>query len=164
MSINQSLNVDITALDPGGDSVGSVTDDLSVGLGTGVADANNGVSLGALGDDGSAGSLQLDLAAGAPSPGGADDPAALRYYAGASKPTSVSFLPQSSTSDGSEGSSGAVATVPAVALFADSGGDSSQSGGAAIDLFAKGGPGAGAVPAAVPAGARRRNIRRRSMA
>ncbi len=141
MSIDQIPNVKITALDAGGDSLGSLTDDLSAGLGIGVADANNGVSLGAVGDDGSAGALQLDLAAGAPSLAVADNPAALRYYAGSSKPISVSFLPQSPTFDGSERSSGAAVTVPAVALFGDSGGDFSQSGGTAIDLFAKGGLG-----------------------
>ena len=57
MSIDQNLNVNITSLDAGGNSLGSLTDDLSVGIGTGDAAANNGVSLGAVGDDGSAGAL-----------------------------------------------------------------------------------------------------------
>jgi hypothetical protein len=144
MSIDKILNVKITALDGGGDSPGSLADDLSVGLGTGDAGKDgpgNGASPLALGDDGSTGAVDLGLAAGAPSLAVADNPAALRYSTGSSKPISVSFLQQSPTSDGSGGSSGAVATVPTVGLSFDSGGDFSQSGGAAIDLFSKGAPG-----------------------
>ncbi len=145
MSIDHILNGKTAALTAGGNSVGSVTVDLSVGL---------GASPPSLGDDGSTGAVQLDLAAGAPSLGVADNPAALRYYTGLSKPISISFLPQSPTSDGSDGSSGVVATVPTVTLFDDSGGDFSQSGPPAIDLFSKsslkssagGGSGGGTPP------------------
>ena len=51
----------------------------------------------ALVDDASAGTVQLGLAAGAPSLAVADNPAVLRYYTGSSKPISFSFLPQSPT-------------------------------------------------------------------
>src|SRR5205823_14151431 len=103
------------------------------GVGTGDAGgeghgADTGASLLALGGEGS-GTALLGLA---------DNRAALHYDAGASKPITISFLP---ASDGSDRSSGAVATVPTVAVFDDVGCGFSPSGGAAIDLFSKGGAG-----------------------
>src|SRR5579862_3574080 len=142
MSIDQILNVKTTLPDAGSDPLNPLVGDLSVGLGlaTGAAgddglDANDGALL-ALGDDGSAGTVQL----GAPSPSLADTPATSHYYAGSSNPVSISFLP---SSDGGDGSSSALATIPAAALFDGFGGDSSQSGGPAIDLFSKSGGGGG---------------------
>src|SRR4029077_15310198 len=58
--------------------------------------------------------------------------------AASSKPISISFLPPS---DGSDGSSSALATIPTAALSDDFGGDFSQSGGTTIDLFSKSGAG-----------------------
>ena len=138
MSTDNILNVKITLPDAGGDSLNPLTDGLSAGLGVGAGDAggdgrsaDTGASLLALGDDGS-GTAQLGLA---------DNPAALHYYTGGSKPITISFLPQPPTSDGGDRSSGALATVPTMAVFDDFGGGFSPSGGAAVDLFSKGGAG-----------------------
>jgi hypothetical protein len=147
MSTDKILNVKTTLPDTGGASLSLLTDDLSVGLGTGNAGgdglgSNPGASLLALGDDGSTGTVHL----GAPSLGLADTPVTPHYYAAPSKPISIGFLPQTPASDGSDGSLGTLATFPTVALFGDFGGDFSPSGGAAIDVFAKSGSGGSGGP------------------